>query len=118
MPLPAVAESEQSPPPTERPTSPTTIVPPPLASIPYEKPPSFDDYLCSLISSQTSPSTNGLGTHYPLSNSLSYHRFWPSHCSFLSSLAVDTEPKSYSEAKNFPEWRNAIQSEIDALHTS
>lgn len=46
---------------------------------------------------------------------LSYHRFSPSHRSFLSSLVVEHEPKSYSEAKNFPEWRNAIQSEIDTL---
>ena len=50
-----------------------------------------------------------------LFNSLSYHRFSSTHRSFLSSIAVETEPQSYSEAKDFPEWRNAMQYEIDAL---
>lgn len=75
----------------------------------------LSDYLSSLTSSQSSPFSIDSGTLYPLSNFLSYHRFSPSHCSFLSSLAIETEPKSYSEAKNFPEWRNVMQSEIDAL---
>jgi hypothetical protein len=93
----------------------------PLPNIPrrssrtIKRPRHLDDYVCPLASSQSSSSPNDPGILYPLSNSLSYHRFSSPHRSFLSSIAVETEPQSYSEAKNFPEWRKAMQSEIDAL---
>ncbi|PNX93189.1 putative copia-type protein, partial [Trifolium pratense] len=80
------------------------------------KPPGYlTDYVCSLSSSQASSSTHTPGNPYPLCNFLSSHNFSSTYRSFLSKIAIESEPKSYTEAKNFPEWRNAMQSEIDAL---
>ncbi|WJX20513.1 hypothetical protein P8452_10060 [Trifolium repens] len=97
-------------------------VPPQPSSVVHNRPtrtrnpPGYlTDYVCSLNSSQAFSSTHTPGNPYPLCNFLSSHNFSPTYRSFLSKIAIESEPKSYTEAKNFPEWRNAMQSEIDAL---
>jgi hypothetical protein len=51
----------------------------------------------------------------PLFYFLSSHNFSPFNRSFISSVTTDSEPKSYTETKNFREWGNAMQSKIYAL---
>lgn len=93
----------------------------PLPNIPHcsshiiKCPCHLDDYVFYLTSSQSSFSLNDYGILYPISNSLSYHQFSSSCCSFLSSIDIEIEPHSYFEAKNFPEWHKAMQYEIDVL---
>ncbi|VVA19853.1 Hypothetical predicted protein, partial [Prunus dulcis] len=55
------------------------------------------------------------GTHYPLSNFVSYARLSPAHRSFLAVISGQTEPASYYQAANDPNWQQAMTAEITAL---
>jgi Reverse transcriptase (RNA-dependent DNA polymerase) len=84
-------------------------------------PPYLVDFHCSQVltspnhSSQLSTSK---GTRYPLKNFVSYHTFSKQHKVFLSSLAVESEPRSYSEAVQNPEWRATMSTELRALEAN
>ena len=56
------------------------------------------------------------GTRYPLVNFISYHRYNPGLRSFVAQISAITEPSSNSEAVNYPEWRYAMSSELQALY--
>ncbi|KAF5451087.1 hypothetical protein F2P56_031384 [Juglans regia] len=55
---------------------------------------------------------------YPLSNFLTYDRSSPSHKSFVLATSTFLEPKTYSQAILYPEWRAAMQLEISTLEAS
>ncbi|GAA0151400.1 hypothetical protein LIER_37282 [Lithospermum erythrorhizon] len=68
------------------------------------------------LSSPLSPSTaQALGTSCPLTNSLNCNRFSIGHRSFLAALTASTEPRSFKEAMKYPQWREAMKKEIEAL---
>lgn len=52
---------------------------------------------------------------YPLSNYVAYDKFTASHKAFLSAITSHDEPKYFSQAVKDPQWRDAMQREIDAL---
>jgi len=53
--------------------------------------------------------------HYPLSSYISYKRLSNKHLNYTLSLSTQTEPQSYEEAMESPEWKQAMQNEIKAL---
>lgn len=54
-------------------------------------------------------------TSHPLSKFLTYDRLSPSHKHFVLATSTLFEPKTFSQAISYPEWRLAMQSEISAL---
>lgn len=85
-------------------------------------PPShLQDYVCNQVQAlppSSSPSCSKKGTHYPLSNFLSYHCFLPQHKSFLPTVSRDIEPISYEEAASQPHWQDAMHAELAALEAN
>ncbi|XP_074290212.1 uncharacterized protein LOC141616943 [Silene latifolia] len=55
------------------------------------------------------------GTKYPISHSLHYANFSPNYRSFLAAVTKHHEPSSFTYAMQVPQWREAMQKEIDAL---
>lgn len=66
----------------------------------------------SLPSSTPLPS---LGSLFPMSDFLSYHRISTKHCSYLIALATNIEPKHFREAMKYKVWRESMRLEIEAL---
>ena len=68
----------------------------------------LQDYVSSHITHACSNQSPSLlpsptkGTHYPLANYVSYHRYKPAHCSFIAQISQVTEPRNYSEAAIHP----------------
>ena len=87
----------------------------------HNPPPKLQDYVCSHLTHACSDQSPSLlpgptkGTRYPLANYVSYHRYQPSHRSFIAQISQVTEPKNYSEAVLHPEWQEAMRSELQAL---
>ncbi|XP_074267284.1 uncharacterized protein LOC141590608 [Silene latifolia] len=55
------------------------------------------------------------GTKYPISHFITYNKFSPNHRAFLSAVTKHHEPSSFKEALQVPQWREAMQKEIEAL---
>ena len=97
---------------------PTSIEPLHLSSHSHNPPPKLQDYVCSHLTRACSDQSPSLlpgttkGTHYPLANFFSYHRYQLSHRSFIAQIGQVTEPKNYSEAVLHPEWQEAMWSEL------
>jgi len=106
-----------------------TPPPPPTIPIPTPSPPPppiqirtstrnkvtrayLHDYICvvPIISS-----VNNNTSKYPLSNFLSHTHLSNSHSNFAMSLVSYTEPKSYVEAIKHDCWKQAMQTELNAL---
>ncbi|KAJ9544451.1 hypothetical protein OSB04_024158 [Centaurea solstitialis] len=54
-------------------------------------------------------------TVHPLSDYVSYNKFSASHKAFLAAITSVNEPKSFEEAMQDENWRDAMQCEIKAL---
>ncbi|KAL5831145.1 hypothetical protein ACOSQ4_016499 [Xanthoceras sorbifolium] len=95
----------------------TTTIPPPRQSTRPKRPPAWHrDFLMSSQAHQSTSAASPIpGTRYPLSNFLSYSRFSPSHSTFLVNITDHTEPKNYAQAVLNPHWRQAMNTELEAL---
>ena len=88
------------------------------------KPAHLHDYVCSQVTLPTlDQSSDSLpcrtkGTRYPLSNFLSYHRYSPSHFTFIANISRPVEPNTFAEAVSNPHWQEAMQSELAALESN
>ncbi|KAM1951510.1 hypothetical protein ACFX15_006114 [Malus domestica] len=82
------------------------------------------DYVCSQVmlpplqSSSLSSFGSTICTRYPICNSISYHRYSPLHLSFVALISRSVEPSSFAEALQDPNWRQAIDSKLDALSSN
>ena len=78
-------------------------------------PPSYlADYSCKAVS--TKPTS---GLPYDISHVLSYSHLGPQFASFVMAVSsVPSEPVSFSQAVQFPEWKAAMDKEIAALELS
>ena len=83
------------------------------------KPPShLHDYVCHTVQvhpPSSRPSIGSSGTRFPLANYVTYQHFSSSHSKFLGAITAGVEPHSFNEAMQDPHWRQAMQTEIEAL---
>ncbi|WVZ08815.1 hypothetical protein V8G54_022161 [Vigna mungo] len=73
----------------------------------------LDDYIHQVNQSLTL--NNNLKTPYPISDLLSCESLTEKHLRYTMVVAVNSEPRSYKEAKDVYEWADAMQKEIKAL---
>ena len=97
----------------------STSPPPPICPrCTINRPSHLRDYFCPTLSSSTAFSTHSntsSSTTHPLSHFVSYSKFSPTHYIFLSMLSQSIDPSSYSQAIKHSHWRDAMQTEIQAL---
>ncbi|CAH9127240.1 unnamed protein product [Cuscuta epithymum] len=55
---------------------------------------------------------------YPINNYITYDRLTSSHKCFTVALSNTIEPKTYKQAIKFPEWKKAMNDEIQALENN
>jgi len=70
------------------------------------------------ISSSTKVNSNNNQVKYPISSSLSYEYLDQKHLNLIASISLHDKPRSYEEAIQKSEWRNAMEDEIGALKTN
>lgn len=75
------------------------------------------------LPSQTVPSSNSASAEptsilYPLSDVLSYDRLSPEQHAFTISISAETEPRSFAQGINDPNWHLAMQQELAALESN
>ncbi|XP_026433503.1 uncharacterized protein LOC113330925 [Papaver somniferum] len=74
----------------------------------HHRPSHLKDYICS-VNKCTSNSP------YPITNYISFDKFTPQYRAFLSSVIVNDEPRTFTEAIKIPVWRDVIVKEHTAL---
>ncbi|XP_076952355.1 uncharacterized protein LOC143626062 [Bidens hawaiensis] len=85
------------------------------------RPARLNDYVVNLPPSidQASPeSSQKPSTVYPISNFISYDKFSDSHKAFLTTITLNDEPKTFKQAVQNENWREAMKKEIQALETN
>ena len=99
---------------------PRVVSKPPLQVAPSSRPtrvskqPSYlKDYHCSLINSVAHVETHS--TSHPIQHFLSYDKLSPSYKLFSLSVSIISEPSSFAKAAEIPEWRAAMDCELEAL---
>lgn len=99
---------------------PCVVSQPPLQVAPSSRPtrvskqPSYlKDYHCSLINSVAHVETHS--TSHPIQHFLSYDKLSPSYKLFSLSVSIISEPSSFAKAAEIPEWRAAMDCELEAL---
>ncbi|RVW13837.1 Retrovirus-related Pol polyprotein from transposon RE1 [Vitis vinifera] len=99
---------------------PRVVSQPPLQVAPSSRPtrvskqPSYlKDYQCSLINSVAHVETHS--TSHPIQHFLSYDKLSPSYKLFSLSVSIISEPSSFAKAAEIPEWRAAMDCELEAL---
>uniref|UniRef100_A0A2N9FVF7 Integrase catalytic domain-containing protein n=1 Tax=Fagus sylvatica TaxID=28930 RepID=A0A2N9FVF7_FAGSY len=111
------------------PSSPSSLqnVVPLRHSTRISKAPSYlKDYHCKLAVSAlptlpfSTAACSKSGMPYALSSTLSYNHLClcPSHKHYALALTTLSEPSSFVQANKFPEWREAMQAELQALETN
>ena len=99
---------------------PRVVSQPPLQVAPSSRPtrvskqPSYlKDYQCSLINSVAHVETHS--TSHPIQHFLSYDKLSSSYKLFSLSVSIISEPSSFAKAAEIPEWRAAMDCELEAL---
>ncbi|GAA0151182.1 transmembrane signal receptor [Lithospermum erythrorhizon] len=78
------------------------------------------DYVINTVQNLSKPSvphssSHSSGTPYSISHSVNCDRFLLGHRNFLVAITAGSEPKSFKEAMQYPQWRDAMQKEISTL---
>ncbi|XP_076910204.1 uncharacterized protein LOC143567765 [Bidens hawaiensis] len=84
------------------------------------RPARLKDYVVNLPPSidQASPdSSEQSSTIYPIANFISYDKFSDLHKAFLTAISINDEPKTFKQAAQDENWRDAMKKEIQALET-
>ncbi|KAM1643723.1 hypothetical protein ACFX2K_013518 [Malus domestica] len=94
-----------------------------VSSHSHAPPPYLKDYVCSKVMlpphpSSLSPPSSIKGMQYPLCNYVSYHHLSPHHLSYIYSVSRGVEPSTFVDSASDPNWRCAMNEELDALHAN
>jgi hypothetical protein len=106
---------------TTQSSSPIQHSPPPLRkSTRVTQPPGYlKDFHCQLVHSGiTSTNSSSNASLYPLSSSLSYAKLSPSRRNFALSVTTISEPTSFTQASQNPNWQAAMSAELSALEAN
>uniref|UniRef100_A0A2N9FGR6 CCHC-type domain-containing protein n=1 Tax=Fagus sylvatica TaxID=28930 RepID=A0A2N9FGR6_FAGSY len=106
---------------TTQSSSPIQHSPPPLRkSTRVTQPPGYlKDFHCQLVHSGiTSTTSSSNASLYPLSSSLLYAKLSPSHRNFALSVTTISEPTSFTQASQNPNWQAAMSAELSALEAN
>jgi len=88
----------------------------PRRSTRIKKPPTYlEDYHHNIMASPCSSLTQKSKILYLLSSVISYKGLAKSHLNYALSISCQNEPQNYEEAKQYPEWREAMKAEIKAI---
>ncbi|GKA67755.1 retrovirus-related pol polyprotein from transposon TNT 1-94 [Tanacetum coccineum] len=83
------------------------------------QPSRFKDYVVQVppsVKHLTSTSNQVTSTvRYPISNFVSYDKFFTNHKAFLAAITYNDEPKCFKQAAQDARWREAMQKEVKAL---
>ncbi|KAM0069913.1 putative RNA-directed DNA polymerase [Helianthus debilis subsp. tardiflorus] len=85
------------------------------------QPSRFKDYAVNLppsVDHANSTSNQGNSTAHPLAYYISYTKFSSNHKAFLSAIDSHDEPKSFQQASQDNNWREAMKREIKALESN
>lgn len=86
-----------------------------------KQPARFNDYVVKLppLIGQTSPAANQeSSTVHSIANFVSYEKFSDSHKAFLAAISLNDEPKTFKQAVQDKNWREAMKREIHALESN
>ena len=72
----------------------------------------LQDYHCSLAQGAAPVFPDAT---YPISDTLSYSKLTQTHKAFSIALLTNIEPTHYNQAAQFPEWKETMQAELQAL---
>lgn len=92
-------------------TSATSTIPVRKSNRQQRKPSYLQDYHCNQAMITTS-------TKHPLSAVLDYSKLSENYKHFIFNISTDYEPTYYHQAVKFPEWRQAMLEEIQALENN
>lgn len=78
----------------------------------------FNDYHHAVITRRPDISITNYSTSYPIHSYITYDRLSDSQYHYTLQLSLLEEPKSYSEALQYPHWQQAIQDELQAMENN
>ncbi|XP_076893891.1 uncharacterized protein LOC143546021 [Bidens hawaiensis] len=63
-------------------------------------------------------STQNSSTVHPIANYISYNKFSNNHKAFLTAISANDDPKTFHQAVQDKNWRDAMKKEIEALESN